>query len=264
MAGAGLLWVLLCTPSLANEQWYALEFVVFARTQPELSGEHWPAFQRDNAGFEAHRTSTGLPAQTDSWPALAERRLSGVADRLNESPAFRVLLHSGWRQTLHSRARTRPVPVAALFDPRLARTGFAGPGPDPEPIAPGRLTDEGAARLSGTLRLFTTQYLRIEADLTYAAEVPSSLLFSAGEAIHRDTPAAPGHQLQWQQDPRLTQAWAALRLQETRGAQLGDLHYFDHPAFGMITQVRRSEPPLTNTTVPGSGNSGGGPQQFSQ
>lgn len=236
---------------------------MFARNQPQLSAEHWPALQRDNAGIEAPGTSTGMPTQTDSWPALAEKRLSGVADRLNRSPAFRVLLHSGWRQTLHSRVRTRPVPVTALYDPRLARTGFAGPGPDPEPIAPGRLTAGGAARLSGTLRLFTTQYLRIEADLTYAAEVPSSLLFGASEAIQTSTAALPG-QLQWQQDPRLTQAWAALRLQETRGVQLGDLHYFDHPAFGMIAQVRRAEPPLTNTTVSGSGTPGGDAQQFSQ
>ena len=241
MAGVGLLLALLCTPSHSEEKWYALEFVIFARSAPDLADEYWPAYRAAAVSPQPPAAGESNSAAASPWPGLKERRLTAIADRLDRSPAYRVLLHGGWRQTLTTRLRTRPVPVTAQPDARLAEASTPAEWA-PSSARPSSTAPLGAPpRLTGTLRLFTTQHLRIEADLRYAARVPIAQLWDAPTRQARST--QPAGQLQWQPDPLTTQDWAALPLQETRGVLLADLHYFDHPAFGMIAQVRRSTPP---------------------
>ncbi len=248
MFGTTLLSLLLCTTARADEKWYALEFVVFARNNPETGAELWPGYDSTSGQPRPVAGEPGLNF-APHWLSAGALSLDGIAARLDRSPAFRVLMHSGWRQTLAPKSATAPV----FLTTGPARNIDSAPpsGSTPEfntaGTTPVRLSDASQtspSRLTGTLRLFTTQYMRIEADFTYAARVPTSQLMDPSPQQGQYSGALSG-QLQWQTQEPQTTAWAAMRLQETRGVQLGDLHYLDHPAFGIIAQVRRSSPPAS-------------------
>jgi hypothetical protein len=163
----------------AEPDWYAVETVVFVRSGVQIpGGEILPAVQASRELAPASGTPQPYARLPDA--ALA---LTPLARRLVASGRYAVLAHAGWWQS----AGTTGAPV------RLDALG-AGLG-------------LGEA-LTGTMRVYRTQVLRVAADL----------------ALVRDAGTGPGGPV-----------W---RLHETRGMRLGEVHYLDHPGLGVLVQVR--------------------------
>ena len=90
----------------------------------------------------------------------------------------------------------------------------------------------GIPSIAGTLQLHLARFVHVTAALDYyppAATVP-----------------------QWpSMDPYARDAYAELPpkyvLEQTRRMRTGELHYFDHPAFGLLVTVRPHEAPWGET-----------------
>jgi hypothetical protein len=117
-------------------------------------------------------------------------------------------------------------------------------------------------RLEGTLRLILSRYLHIEADLLYrepldeqavaeAQPVDSGAMpFGNDAAATEGTPKTPPAQQQdlfmiAEQASSIEQQplYRVYRMQQSRRMRSGELHYLDHPVFGLAVRVTPYEPP---------------------
>jgi hypothetical protein len=87
----------------------------------------------------------------------------------------------------------------------------------------------GMPNPSGTIRVHLTRFLHVTLDLTYQADGAGAVPLAANDGLGELTLA-----------PRY-------RLTATRNVRSNELHYFDHPAFGVLVRI---------TPVPTQNNQG--------
>lgn len=252
VALAGLAWFLagaaLAAQEEAKDRWYDVEVILFTvKDEATAEDERWPDDPGMPAVEEAITLAPVVPAAvTDASPVVPyrllpedQRRLDGVAHRLARSGRFDPFLHLAWRQP----AFPREAPGAAV---RLQwqestvgdETAVAGEEHLAAPPGSGLFAGElfrasplppSPARLDGTLRVSVNRYLHLSVDLLYdeggGQETVGRNLFSifgsAGHRVHR------------------------FRMTQRRRLRSGELHYFDHPRFGMIALLTPYEYPAT-------------------
>jgi hypothetical protein len=213
-------------------------------------------------------TSMPLPFQL---VAPGDYRLTDARERLEKSSAFRPLLHVAWIQPgfpseqarlVHVRNNNSALGAVAVSvdesQPALSE-------PDYAPTLSSRISvarDPSKPALDGTLRVHRARYLHVQADLLYyrpldtdaRAAVPAN--DNADATLMADSPdTAFIEQLLAEEDsaPRL------FRLSESRRMRSRELHYLDHPLFGMIVEawpVELPEPPAApdEGALPGDGD----------
>lgn len=261
---AGLLLALSLAPPAHAQRWYTVEVVAFEWTAPGgLAEEAWtdaPAppslegavelvsaeeqaldeeLQGDEPGGDLHAFRLLPPS---------ELRLGGVRRVLERSGRLEPLLHVAWRQPGFG-SRSAP-PVHVRSTPLLAPPG--GPGEsdggilasgtplalilgdaraDPGPAAPAR------AAVDGTLRLYRARYLHLEADLLYHRPAARS----RARAVSGDDGA----------EPDIPDRFV---LRQSRRMRSNELHYVDHPLFGIVAQVTPYDPPPPPAAEPPAGS----------
>ena len=185
-----------------------------------------------------------------------EYRLMDAWNRLNKSSAYRPLLHISWIQPGFPSEDARAVHVRNT-NAALGTIAAPGPGPvsaDGETLAvflePGYAPtfsarirvarDPGQAALDGTVRVHRARYLHVQADLLYyrpmdsdaGAPVPAG--GGSAQAPLADSPdTALIEQLLAEEDV----ATRLFRLTESRRMRSAELHYLDHPLFGMLVEA---------------------------
>jgi len=237
-----LLWIW-CSQALAQSPtWFTVEVVVFAQESPAaVASEVWP-LEPPAPSLEGAIELTG-PGEPTGEPSTAagsrpgarafrvlgrkSRQLAGVVRRLARSGRYQPLLHVAWRQPGFSRSRA---PAVHLDSNALG-----------SPIARRRGRDEEARarapRVDGTLRVYRARYLHVDADLVYR---PRSMLASPAAAT---TPA----EITGETAPAGASEPTAFRLHQSRRMRSGELHYLDHPLFGVLVRITRYQAPA----VPG-------------
>ena len=234
---------LLSAPALAeNTDWYTVEMIVFERTSGlgDLS-ESWPADpglpELSESVALSSSYSVGAQGPT-SFRLLGprERKLGGIYRRLTAQPYLRPLLHMAWRQPGYERENVKTVHITSNESPGI-------PGLDP------------VYGIEGAASLYRSRYLHLLMDLRYYRPDPS-----ATQAMPPEREAAvpgeelPGAAVGFPDEPAQSTPMEAVpiyfRLAESRRMRSGELHYFDHPLFGAIVQVRPYE-------KAGAGSSGG-------
>jgi hypothetical protein len=162
---------------------------------------------------------------------------------MRRSQHYRPLLHIAWRQPGFARPQARGLRVYSGMQ--------AGepPPPDPRGVAtlryagvPG-LTAPPSVALQGVIRVYRERYLHLDADLLYSGSRDDYRMAPTGAAA-QDSASAPA-----------SLAGEVLysplfRLTESRRMRSGELHYLDHPAFGILATITPYEPPSTNPAVP--------------
>ncbi len=233
----------LLTAGPVGAQWYHVEVVAFryvnpiaaddeqwvgAVWEPEIDGitvdliEALPEI--DEAAIlddEPADTGPALPTAFLSLPA-PDHRIEAVAQRLARAPGYDVLLHVAWRQPSYGSYRARGVRLRNWSLPAPLQDSESEAATMPAPAGEGESTPaaplDNAAEdfeadeellmlqpshaLDGILRLKVGSQLNIDADFVYRGE--------------DDIP---------------------LRLEQERRVRLRELHYFDHPRFGLLVQV---------------------------
>jgi hypothetical protein len=119
----------------------------------------------------------------------------------------------------------------------LLHGGWVQPGlPDAE-TQPVDLALLGSSNPTGTVRVYLSRFLHVELDMTYRGApggAPATDL-DAPDTLH-ELSLAPRY-----------------RLQTQRQVRSGELHYFDHPAFGVLVTITPApvQPEAPGPTVPG-------------
>lgn len=256
----------------APSAWHQVEVIIFSHLEPEAEGEVWPV----NPGMPQAEFSiellTALPAlatgsalrpeEAALRPYLAlgqeRRRLGGIYRRLRLSAEYRPLLHVAWLQPDLQGRLTRAVRLdsdlfeqTAVARPELTWDELAGGWRGPVSPGLGRSEPPGwrpfyrppELRYDGFVRLRSARFLHLDLDFAYflapagdggpgatdatdAAPAPAG---NGGSGATDATDAAPAPGREAQAD--------YARLTESRRIRLNEIHYFDHPLFGVIVQV---------------------------
>jgi hypothetical protein len=112
-------------------------------------------------------------------------------------------------------AEYRRLRALAAYVP-LLHTGWVQPGLPENQAVPFDLATVGALNPRGTVRVHLSRFLHVTLDLIYRGE--------------ETTVAASTELMEVGVAPRY-------RLRATRNVRSGELHYFDHPAFGVLVRV---------------------------
>jgi hypothetical protein len=214
---------------------YTVEVVVFENLHQEsLDAEVWAADPGTPDPGNAIPLTAGLQGETASGTAPhgfrrlnpAQYTLTPLARKLERSSRYRPLLHVAWRQPGYGKSNARAVYLGGP-----APNSYAGTSPDPV--------------LQGTLKLYRSRYLHLRADLVYS---PPGQAYGANPPVRVEP--RPGN-------PAATDAGAAeqatpvfpgtvhYRMQQQRRMRSHELHYLDHPAFGMFVKITPVEIPDT-------------------
>jgi hypothetical protein len=217
-AAAVLTLILASAATVAQEKWYTVELVIFERTSGAgLSSELWPeTVDEPSLGLVLSSDGNNSVGLLDTGSQRGEmiqpvRRADlayrDIASRMRRSGRYRVLAHRGWRQPAVDKTQALPVSIGARPSRRPLGSGEA------LSTTAGQASTLVAAEPSirGTVRLYVARYLHLEAQLLYK----NPLL---GEQAH-------------------------FELRESRRMRSGELHYFDHPMFGMLLRATPYQPP---------------------
>lgn len=258
---AGLLLV-----SSQAHAWYQVEIIVFDYLSPDTGGEYWdsepglvplsntvipvPAISTDlETDTEPETESedeTEIGSETIEDTVLIEpsvlklvpymllpesrHRLDGIFRNLRLSGNYRPLYHTSWQQPAVDGNLARAVHLQAedssnLFELTIPPTLFTRPLPI-EFYEPIKLV------FDGTVRIRSSTFLHVDVDMVLFREPP----YLTAELETNDADSMVDSDVINELPP------SYVRLRETRRIRLNELHYFDHPMFGVILQVSRLEP----------------------
>lgn len=244
-----LLFVLVAAglPASAQATWYTIELIAFQRLSEEgLYVENWPSDPGLPAVAGTVELSVPSALSLDEDDAAlgfsgayafhlldaSELQLRAAATRLKRSKGYRPILHIAWRQPGFTRSKA----LAVHIHSNLPNPYYSEPAPEPEVALTDAIpiTSIPAQRagpppmLDGTLRLSRARYLHVAADLVH----------------HRAhaTPMALGQSGAVLDDPLAPQVAELFRLQESRRMRSREIHYFDHPMFGLLVLVTPYQP----------------------
>ena len=202
LALAAILAAAFALPAGAAQRWFTIEIIVFEDLRSDsLHAEHWPLDPGEPSLVNAIEL-THLPEDAQDGGVHAYRlmkssnlTLGEVRNRLRRSAHYRPLVHAGWRLPGLPRSAARPVHVGRSLDDSEARAA--------EGVGPGR------SSVNGTVTVSLARFLQVDVDLLYHRPAGSEA-------------AAPGS------------APTRFRLVSERRMRSGELHYVDHPLFGVL------------------------------
>lgn len=219
LLGALLLLLGMATPVLAAD-WYSIEVLVFAeRDGMGLQEEAWsrdPGWPDVTAAVDLHGGTGSAQVQALS---PSEMTLAAAASQLDRSGRYRTLLVTGWRQPGYAANQALPVRVRNLG------ASVQIPSPDSTPGAFHQRPSEPA--VDGVVRMHRSRYLHVMIDLLY-------LRPDAAPAVGEALPLAATTSMDLQ-DALATPT--VFRLSSMRRIRSGELHYFDHPMFGVLLRA---------------------------
>ena len=189
-------------PAGAAERWFTVEIIVFEDLRSDnLHAEHWPPDPGEPSLVNAIEL-THLPEDAPDGGVHAYRlmkfsnlTLGEVRNRLRRSAHYRPLVHAGWRLPGLPRSAVRPVHVGRSLDGSEVRAA--------EGVGAGR------SSVHGTVTVSLARFLQVDVDLLYHRPASSEAVAPSS------TPTR-------------------FRLVSERRMRSGELHYIDHPLFGVL------------------------------
>jgi hypothetical protein len=272
--------VVLTSAQAATEKaeipWYEVEVIIFANKQKgAVDTETWPE-NVSTAGYnsvldlalpgfsplkpnlppvnaQASVKSVTLSDDGDLYDhgayVLLDKdfyQLTNIANKIDSSSQYDVVLHLAWRQPTYDEDQSKPVFV---FNGMLERD------PTPKPISNsgfsqgydfyvnGLETGPQYYWLSGTLKLSVSRYLHLESDLHIKMRATRQ------EVIEESPPPESGgfgsfFGMSREPTPIMIERSVLqdYRLFETRRMRSKEIHYFDHPLMGIVVKVTPYEP----------------------
>ncbi len=206
----------------AYQDWYQVEVIIFAHITPQAYvSEAWPqimppknfpgalqltsATQTDStADTVANSSSTSAPVAFRMLPAK-DFVLDKQAKALAGKNGYEILIHTAWRQPLKKGTKASTIHL------------FGGDDYTDSTSYPPQLMWQ----IDGTLRLKRRHFIDANTDL-YLNEPVTDLPEDANQS-HFSFGSSPN--------------FAHFRLKESQRMQRDEIHYFDHPLFGMLVMI---------------------------
>jgi len=203
-----LSFVLLTLISVTAQAAYQVEIIIFEHLYHDADGE----IAQIGLKLPDLSTSVELSGSDDDFRPLPSSvyKLSGVYSELKASSAYRPILHLAWQQPQLTQSQARYV--------HITKTDGASQGAE---------GSNALVKLDGVIRIRSSTFLHADVDLFYFVD-PVSASFIRENAGLLSTEGI------------LTPVAAEFaELKETRRMKLNELHYFDHPVFGVFMRVSR-------------------------
>jgi hypothetical protein len=272
---------LLLLPALLHAEqenrWYQVEIIVFSQNNPEYhESELWPVDyslpdltqSRELASPAPTDASQPVPALPQPFSLVAADRLQlgETAQRIRNASDVELVLHLGWLQPGLSEEQAVAVHI---YEGMPQTTGSAVNSTLPAPGEPAS-TAATLPKLDGTLRLILSRYLHLAGDLVWREPLPAGMTGFAAEQMpmseggelanaQPETTAANGNAVAMNGETGEMSAgneampadtadidllkYRVFRLQQSRRMRSSEIHYLDHPLFGVIAQVTPYELP---------------------
>jgi hypothetical protein len=230
------------TPAIPQ---YQVEVLVFAYREFDRSEEQFshetsrvirprgetlrapPVFDDSNFGPLAQNSEQ--PGQPPPFGADAPVGQDTAAAEQNEF-RFRLLRPEELQLTTQFRVLERN---AQAYVP-LLHGGWVQPGLPENESRPFDLAMFGAKNPMGTIRLYLSRFLHVKVDLSYRDPAAATAAPAFGNEL-AEVPIAPRYYLV-----------------ADRPTRSGELHYFDHPAFGVLIKVTPVRPEQAQPGTPGA------------
>ena len=244
----------LCQSLPVSAAWYQVELIVFRHLSPDTDGEVWyenPGLPERNQSIElisdlaeAELDATDSEAEIDAAelsvnpnreliPYLqlpsAELKLGGIQRVLKLSSEYRPLMHIAWQQPALRADSARPVHLQQYEDSSTLKHSEAIQEPEDIESLINQSSDEldiyevPELIFDGTIKLRSSKFLHADIDFAF---FPVDL---GEDSVSQATD--DGHFVLQEAD--------YVRLTESRKIRLNEIHYFDHPYFGVILRVSR-------------------------
>ncbi|MCW9029270.1 MAG: peptidoglycan binding protein CsiV [Kangiella sp.] len=240
---------LLLLPLLAHGEeeprWYQVEVIIFSQNSPAYhKSEIWPIdftlpdLEKSRELVKPKRGDQRQPAPLLPEPfSLADKaslQLGETAARIKRAGDVELVLHLGWVQPGLEQSKSVPVHIYEGMLEQPAASGKAG-----EPLP----------KLDGTLRLSLARYLHLESDLVWREPLPPSLSDFAQEIVPMEN-ADSAATMDAETLPEVVQEapapnYQVFRMQQSSRMRSDEIHYQDHPLFGVIAVVTRYQPAVT-------------------
>lgn len=203
---------------------YEVEVIVFGHRNFDPTEESFeqtlngfdgaPAALREVPSFDESTFAPRDAPQTPVFEPLAE------VDPLAAERALALRVRPLRPDELKLGVEYRKLRAISAYEP-LVHVGWVQPGLPETDAVPIDLGTLGILNPRGTVRVHLSRFLHITLDLTYQAKgsAAPAATATAGDGLD-EIVLAP-----------------QFRLQATRSARSNELHYFDHPAFGVLVRV---------------------------
>lgn len=213
-----------------NEAWYDVELLIFSQSSERaLRDETWPeensVADLDEAIELEEPQKAGVAQPVPFQHLSAEQfQLSKEAERLTRSKNQELLMHLAWRQ-----------PGLPSEEAKAIR------------IRGNKLLDweEAPPIIDGTVKLILSRYLHLHVDLLYnriiEGECPKEAVVEEEVAISNIVTVTD--LLPPEPEGRSGPCYLTLHLKEARRMRSKEIHYLDHPFFGIVVLVTPYEPP---------------------
>lgn len=262
------------TKDAVNEPdpWYQIELIIFEYTNTRnAETENWPqqpGLPEKDLTLELMDSRTMLVPDwfPEAFQLLDQEELLLTTEYnlIRNSRQRRPLLHIGWRQSTHSKNESIPVRIhghkAYSIQPESAADETINLGSFLEDFLGQKeeidknedqgieLNIEALNQIEGTITLSRARYLHVWTDLIY--RIPSEYLIV-------DPPNTESFDLESTNVDTLNtfeQPLVSFRLQEHRRMRSKEIHYIDHPLFGIIVLATPFELPEPPEELPESQN----------
>jgi hypothetical protein len=202
---------------------YEVEVIVFANRAFDPTEERFRQ-TLDEFGVETTATLREAPVFDDTrFPALGSQIAPPVAppqplDPLAAARAEALRVRVLRPEELKLGNEYRKLSAISAYQ-TLVHAGWVQPGLPEGDAEDFDLMVLGVMNPRGTVRVHLSRFLHITLDLTYQGAPDAAPAFGAGDRLD-EVVLAPRY-----------------RITATRSARSGELHYFDHPAFGVLVRV---------------------------
>jgi hypothetical protein len=196
---------------------YQVEIIVFAHREFDAGEER---FAQELAPLRADQNLLEVPLYVEPSPALAADPATAAppepAPASGDDPlSFRLLAP----EQLQLNTEYRKLTNGAGYHPVL-HAGWVQPGLPEDQAKPFDLSLLGVTNPRGNVRVYLSRFLHVSLDISYEdGTAPGATAEPLGSEL-REVALAPRY-----------------RLRTERQTRSGELHYFDHPAFGVLVKV---------------------------
>ena len=242
-------------------RWYEIEIIVFENlNQPGDSSESWPnnpglpdignaiklmpveTAATENTPTQAKSPASTAPSLPEAYPLVTNKdfKLTKQETKLMDSGQYRPVLHVAWRQPVLSQETAKAVHIfSSMTQTDALASSSETPDLPPDTELLPQTDGDGAALLNiidGTIKIAQGKYLHMDLDLLYRTKAATrNEVDIFGFRKEEDLPSV-------------------FRMQQSRRVRSGELHYFDHPVFGVIaimTPTSTTEQPTDDViTIP--------------
>jgi len=201
--------LLLLFSNLAYAKWYQVEMVVFEHLVADNSGELWNTDDVPDYGGSVELVTEADGSNAFKMLPPSRYKLGGVNKNLRLSSDYRPVHHVAWQQPELTKSRAKKVHIK-----------------NPE------------AKINGTVNLRGGHLLHLDVDISYFVDLYTEAVTSFTE---ENISIADEDVEEIEVDEGIIMSGTYAQMKETRRIKLNELHYFDHPLFGVIMRVTRLE-----------------------